>query len=74
MVYTIVYTEAPRCSYCKKPMREWTAFAETHYHDECWLRMLTDKLEKLRCEMMNVTALNKQPRISRKDTRMELSL
>ena len=50
MPYTIIYTSAPRCSYGGKPMREWTAFAEVHYHQQClqrvWAEQIADALRK----------------------------
>lgn len=45
MPYTIVYTEAPRCAYCGRPMASWIAFAEVHYHDECQARLFSEHLQ-----------------------------
>ena len=47
MPYTIIYTEASKCKWCGKPMREWTAFAEVHYHPECWLEMCSQDFARV---------------------------
>lgn len=35
MPVTIIYTEAPCCAHCGRPMHEWAVFADVHYHDAC---------------------------------------
>lgn len=46
MPYTVIYEEAPRCTYCGKKMESWIMFAEIHYHDECRLKACMEEIDK----------------------------